>query len=107
MWSPRALFRFSILARFNKPKFKEIQWTDDGEVRPVTRGKAKQFGLPEAARSPRTVVPVANDGAPYRMLSNASCASQAPLTVPASGGMSNVGNGAGARTRRYQSFLKV
>ncbi|KAK4141898.1 uncharacterized protein C8A04DRAFT_13693, partial [Dichotomopilus funicola] len=103
MWSPRALFRFSILARLNKPKFKEIQWTDDGEVRPVTRGKAKQFGLPEA-RSPRTVV--FNDGAPYRMLSNASCASHAPLTVSASEGIV-LENVARARTRRYQSFLKV
>jgi hypothetical protein len=78
MWLRRALLRLSFKTK--RPKFREIQWSDDGEVRPVSRGKAKQFGLEEA--SPTALF---TGSTPYRMRSNASCSSQAPLT--ANGGM--------------------
>lgn len=45
MWLQRVFLRLSI--RNRKPRFQEIKWTDDGEFRPVTRGKAKQFGYVE------------------------------------------------------------
>jgi hypothetical protein len=73
MWLRRALLRLSIKTK--RPKFREIHWNDDGEVRPVTRGKAKQFGFEEA--SPTAML---MGSAPYRMRSNVSCSSQTPLT---------------------------
>ncbi|KAK4038352.1 hypothetical protein C8A01DRAFT_37739 [Parachaetomium inaequale] len=75
MWLQRVLLRLSI--RTKKPRFREINWVDDGEVRPVTRGKAKQFGvLEDTAPRIRFRGPAA-----YRMNSNLSYSSQAPLTM--------------------------
>ncbi|KAK4238604.1 hypothetical protein C8A03DRAFT_14950 [Achaetomium macrosporum] len=72
MWLRRLRSRLSI--KTNKPEFREIKWNDDGEVRPVTRGKAKQFGFEEL--SPTMAM---KDTAPYRMKSNPSCSSLAAL----------------------------
>ena len=77
MWLQRALLRLSIRTRLRKQKFREIKWADDGEIRPVTRGKAKQFGRPEDI-SPKAI---SKGNAPYRMMSNLSYSSQAPLTI--------------------------
>jgi hypothetical protein len=77
MWLQRALLRLSIRTRLRKQKFREIKWADDGEVRPVTRGKAKQFGRAEDI-SPRAI---SKGNAPYRMQSNLSYSSQVPLTI--------------------------
>ncbi|KAK3897622.1 hypothetical protein C8A05DRAFT_19645 [Staphylotrichum tortipilum] len=74
MWFHRALHRLS--RRNKKPKFREINWVDDGEIRPVTRGKAKQFGRSEDT-PPGPVLP--RDAA-CRIKSNLSYSSQAPLT---------------------------
>lgn len=46
----RIILRLSIKSRTRKTRFREIKWTDDDEVRPVTRGKSKQFlGFEETA----------------------------------------------------------
>jgi hypothetical protein len=75
MWLQRVLLRLSIRAK--KPKFRDIKWVDDGEVRPVTRGKANQFG---AIEDPAPTVMFKGPAA-YRMRSNLSYSSQAPLTI--------------------------
>lgn len=73
MWFRRTLLRLSIGSK--KPKFRAIDWHDDAEVRPVTRGKAKQFtGVEELAPTM-----LRKGDAPYRMQSNLSYSSQAPL----------------------------
>lgn len=75
MWFRKTVLRLSIRSRVNKTKFREIKWTDDGELRPVTRGKSKQFlGFDE-----NPPIPAMTGVAPYRMRSNLSYASQAPL----------------------------
>jgi hypothetical protein len=74
MWFRRARLRLSLRTR--RPKFQEIGYNDDGKVRPVTRGKAKQFtGFEEPAPTPKF-----KDAAAYRMRSNLSHSSQIPLT---------------------------
>lgn len=74
MWFRRALLRLSL--RDRRPQFQEIGSADNGNVRPVTRGKAKQFnGFEEPAPTPRF-----KDAAAYRIKSNLSHSSQVPLT---------------------------
>ncbi|KAK4150006.1 hypothetical protein C8A00DRAFT_18391, partial [Chaetomidium leptoderma] len=94
MWFRRTLLRLSNKSK--KSKVREIQWSDDGEVRPVTRGKSKQFtgseDIPPA--------PMMKGLAPYRMKSNLSYSSQAPLmTVDRS--YFKVQKGAPGRTRYF------
>ncbi|SPQ24391.1 4f592476-50d1-4e43-978d-6e4e2d48e327 [Thermothielavioides terrestris] len=73
VWFRRAFDRLSMVTR--RPKFREIHWHDDGEVRPVTRGKAKQFAASDAI-SPTAV----SSGIPaYRMNSSLSYSSQVAL----------------------------
>ena len=75
MWFRRTLRRLSF--RSSKPKFREINWQDDGEFRPVTRGKTKQFtGFEDS--SPMTIT---KSAALYRMKSDLSYSSQAPLNT--------------------------
>lgn len=99
MWFRRALRRISFATR--RPKFREIKWNDDGEVRPVTRGKAKQFNGFED--QPRT--PIKKSAAAYRIQSNLSCSSQAPLTAMAETHF-ELGRTAKAKPRHYTSRLK-
>ncbi len=75
MWFRRTLRRLSF--RSSKPKFREIDWQDDGEWRPVTRGKTKQFtGFEDT--SPLTIT---KSAVLYRMKSDLSYSSQAPLNT--------------------------
>jgi hypothetical protein len=62
-----------------QPEFREIKWNDhdsDGEVRPVTRGKEKQFGFEELSPT----MPLLKNTALYRMKSDVSYSSLAALT---------------------------
>jgi len=85
MWFDRALRRLSrnkttTAAKSNsKPQFRDINWHADDELRPVTRGKAKQFGRVEDTPPGPVLVP-RDAAAACRMKSNLSYSSQAPLT---------------------------
>ncbi|KAK4466099.1 hypothetical protein QBC42DRAFT_259988 [Cladorrhinum samala] len=78
MWLSQVIRRLSVRNR-KQPKFREIVWSDDGEVqaRPPTRGKQfAPFGFTAPTMDPRgrpSLVPI---------LSNVSHKSQAPLLTP-------------------------
>jgi hypothetical protein len=100
MWFRRTLSRLLLAKR---PKFREINWQDDGEVRPVTRGKAKQFtGMDEF--SPTTGWKGA--AAPYRMRSNLSYSSQAPLNT-SEGGWWKYDRRGGGRPRHFTALSRM
>ena len=103
MWFRRTLGR--LILRSKKPKFREIRWQDDGEVRPVTRGKAKQFGGIEEATSPTTAT-MWKSAPPYRIMSNLSYSSQAPLNTK-EGQFFEYEKAAQGRSRYFASFSKM
>ncbi|KAK4160903.1 hypothetical protein QBC43DRAFT_110166 [Cladorrhinum sp. PSN259] len=75
-WFSQVIRRLSIKNK-RQPKFKQIVWTDDGEVRPPTRGK--QF-VPLGYTAPT----MDQRGRPalVPILSNVSYNSQSPLLTP-------------------------
>ncbi len=100
MWFRRTFRRLSF--RSNKPKFREIIWQDDGEFRPATRGKSKQFtGFEDS--SPLTVT---KSAVLYRMKSDLSYSSQAPLNTKEGQFFKYEKPGQG-RTRYFTSFSKM
>jgi hypothetical protein len=101
MWFRRTLLRLSFKSK--KPKFRAIDWHDDGEVRPVTRGKAKQFtGVEEVAPAMfRNMKGVA----PYRLQSNLSYSSQAPLDTSEGKGL-KYEKAAQGRIRYFSALAK-